>query len=132
MKRIDLIPVIERCGVNSVHLSNSILEEIHNNSDIAVDETVRQAVTIFISKFRSKYKRHNRMLSRSDLIPTLFLYLCKTCFVFMQNFMQNFILATSSTFLCFFTVIFSLKLRIIITLPSTICVYHIYILVKNI
>ena len=64
MKRKELIEIISEVGVKSSDLQNIIEQKVTTDLGGGNEGEIRDKVKKFINKFRQKYMKHNRMLSR--------------------------------------------------------------------
>ena len=67
MKRIDLIPVIKECGIQSKKLSETLLQFIidsETDSENIDAVSLESTLSKFISKIKAKLSKHNRSYSR--------------------------------------------------------------------
>ena len=64
MKRKELLEIIKEVGVNSPDLQNTIEKEVTSHLKGRNVDDLRNKVEVFISKFRLKYNKHQRIWPR--------------------------------------------------------------------
>ena len=64
MRRIDLIEKIKEVGLFNKDICNFLESEIKKDVNVSDTDSLNDTIKVFVSKLRTKFKKHNCMYSR--------------------------------------------------------------------